>query len=94
MTGEGIRFTKVGEVHVAYMARGQGPRDILLLPGGVIPLDVMDDEPRLARFLTGLGRLGRVLLRPVGAGRSLNSAQATAPGAVHCAQNRALAERA
>lgn len=62
MAGEGIRFAKADEVHVAHLTRGEGPRDVLLLPGGVIPLDVMDDEPRLARFLVGLERLGRVIL--------------------------------
>jgi len=62
VAGEGIRFAKVGEVHVAHTTRGEGPRDVLFLLGGVVPLDVMDDEPRLARFLNGLERFGRLIL--------------------------------
>lgn len=62
MAGEEIQYARVGEVHVAHLARGEGPRHLLFLTGGVVPLDVMDDEPRLARFLTGLERLGRLVL--------------------------------
>lgn len=62
MAGEGIQYAKVGEVHVAHLTRGDGSRDVLFLPGGVIPLDMMGDEPRLARFLSGLERFGRLIL--------------------------------
>ncbi len=56
-----IRYARVGEVHVAYEVRGSGPQDLFLVSAGLVPLDVQDDEPRLARFLARLGRLGRLI---------------------------------
>jgi class 3 adenylate cyclase len=60
MTAE-ITYAQSGDVHIAYQVVGDGPRDILLLMEGFIPIDTMDDEPRLARGMARLASLGRVI---------------------------------
>ena len=36
-------------VYVAYQVFGDGERDLVVIMDGFIPVDTMDDEPRLAR---------------------------------------------
>ena len=44
------RYAKSGEVDIAYQVIGDGPVDLLLGTGFVIPIDCMDEEPSMARF--------------------------------------------
>ena len=60
MTDE-IRYAESGGVFVAYQALGDGERDLLVVMDGFIPIDTMDDEPRLARAMRRLGSFARVL---------------------------------
>lgn len=46
---------------IAYQVIGEGPIDILLFTGLSVPIDVMDEEPALARFLRRLGSFGRLI---------------------------------
>lgn len=56
-----IRYTSDGGVHIAYRVDGDGPVDLLVLAGGLIPVDSLGDEPRLADALRRLGRSCRVI---------------------------------
>jgi pimeloyl-ACP methyl ester carboxylesterase len=47
---------------VAYQVFGEGPRDLLLVPGWVSNVEVFWDEPRVVRFFQGLAEFCRVLL--------------------------------
>ena len=55
------RYTKSGDVNIAYQVTGSGARDIVLVPGFVSHLDADWDEPRSAHLLARLGRLGRLI---------------------------------
>lgn len=54
-------YARVGDAHVAYRTLGEGPIDILMFLGEYIPVDSLDEEPRLARALRRLSSLGRVI---------------------------------
>lgn len=55
------RYAKCGDMDIAYQVLGEGPIDLLLLTGAVIPIDCMDDEPSMARFQRRLSAFGRLL---------------------------------
>jgi class 3 adenylate cyclase len=55
-----IRYAKSGDVFIAYQTLGDGPRDLLIMMDGFIPVDTMDDEPRLARSMRRLASFARV----------------------------------
>ena len=46
---------------VAYQVLGQGPIDLLMYTGPLIPIDCMDEEPSLARFQRRLASFSRLL---------------------------------
>src|SRR6185295_810954 len=56
------RYARSGGVNVAYQVVGNGPRDLVLVPGWVSNIDVFWDEPSLARLLTRLGSFTRLIL--------------------------------
>ena len=60
MVGE-IQYANTGDAYVAYQILGDGPRDLLVIMEGFIPVDTMDDEPRLARSMARLGALARLV---------------------------------
>ena len=63
------RYAKAGEVDIAYQVLGDGPIDLLVYTGAIIPIDCMDEEPSLARFhrrLTSFARLVRFDRRGIG----------------------------
>jgi class 3 adenylate cyclase len=63
------RFAKVGGAHVAYRTWGEGPLDLLYFDE--VPVDMLDDEPRLAAALNRLASMGRVIsFNPRGLGLS------------------------
>jgi class 3 adenylate cyclase/pimeloyl-ACP methyl ester carboxylesterase len=55
------RYAKAGEVDIAYQVLGDGPIDILLYTGAMIPIDCMDEEPSLARFQRRLASFARLI---------------------------------
>ena len=58
-------------LQVAFQVVGDGPLDLLWFSGGLIPIDIMDEEPRLARFQRRLGSFSRLVrFDPRGAGLS------------------------
>ncbi|GAC1305471.1 MAG: adenylate/guanylate cyclase domain-containing protein [Acidimicrobiales bacterium] len=61
--------TAVGRI--AYQMIGNGPVDVLVVHSLFFPIDLMWDEPRLARFLDGLSRFSRhIWFDPRGRGAS------------------------
>ncbi|HET9063296.1 MAG TPA: alpha/beta hydrolase, partial [Candidatus Binatia bacterium] len=55
------RYAKGPEGCVAYQTVGDGPFDLVLVPGWTSNVDVMWEEPSLARFLHRLASFSRVL---------------------------------
>jgi pimeloyl-ACP methyl ester carboxylesterase len=57
------RYVKTPDgVHLAYQILGQGPRDILFVPGLMSHLDLIWDEESTAGFFRRLSGLGRLIL--------------------------------
>ena len=46
---------------IAYQVFGDGPTDLLVLPGPLIPIDCVDQEPSMYRFHRRLASFGRVI---------------------------------
>src|ERR1700676_4175048 len=55
------QYAKSGDVHIAYQAFGEGPINLVLVPGFVSNVENYWDEPDLARFLNRLGSYARVV---------------------------------
>src|SRR5499427_2857173 len=56
------RFTRSGNVHIAYQVTGEGPLDLVYVPGWVSHVELAWEEPTLARFLGRLGSFSRLIL--------------------------------
>src|SRR3989442_3149577 len=61
MTPE-TRYTKSGDINIAYQVIGSGPRDLILVPGWVSNIEVLWEEPAVARFLRRLASFSRLIL--------------------------------
>jgi class 3 adenylate cyclase len=59
--GNEVRYANSGGAYVAYQAIGEGSRDLLVVMEGFISVDMMDDEPRLARCMARLGSFARLI---------------------------------
>lgn len=44
------RYAKCGDIDIAYQVVGDGPVDLLVVPGPIIPFDSIEAEPSLYRF--------------------------------------------
>ena len=53
------RYAKSGSVNVAYQVVGEGPVDLVLVPGFVSHVEIAWEEPKLARFLIRLASFSR-----------------------------------
>ena len=62
MVRPSTRYAKSGPVSVAYQVVGDGPIDLVLVPGFVSHVEVAWEEPRLARFLTRLASFARLIV--------------------------------
>lgn len=56
------RYAKSGDVNIAYQVVGDGPRDLILVPGWMSNIEVFWDEPAVARFLRRLASFSRLIL--------------------------------
>ena len=54
-------YAKSGDVSVAYQVTGEGPLDIVLVPGFVSHVELAWEEPSLARLLTRLASFSRLI---------------------------------
>jgi class 3 adenylate cyclase len=55
------RYASCGEIDIAYQVFGDGPIDLLVLPGPLIPIDCVDSEPSMYRFHRRLASFCRVI---------------------------------
>jgi pimeloyl-ACP methyl ester carboxylesterase/class 3 adenylate cyclase len=55
------RYAKSGDVHIAYQVLGDGPRDLVAVPGAWSHLDLIWEEPSWARYSKRLASFARVL---------------------------------
>lgn len=57
------KYTKIGDVHIAYQVVGDGPIDLVVVPGWVTHLEVQYwEEPSIARFFERLASFARLIL--------------------------------
>ncbi len=56
------RYTRSGPYSIAYQVVGEGPFDLLWIPGFVSNVELAWDEPLLARFLSRLASFSRLIL--------------------------------
>ena len=61
MTPE-TKFAQNGDISIAYQVFGNGPRDLIVIPGWISNLDMFWEEPRVARFFLALGQSARVVM--------------------------------
>src|SRR5436309_3024726 len=55
------QYARSGDVHIAYQAFGEGPINVVVVPGFVSNVENYWDEPSFARFLTRLASYARVV---------------------------------
>jgi pimeloyl-ACP methyl ester carboxylesterase len=55
------QYAKSGEIHIAYQAFGNGPLNLVMVPGFVSNVENYWDQPDFARFLNRLGGYARVV---------------------------------
>ncbi|MCV7378115.1 adenylate/guanylate cyclase domain-containing protein [Mycobacterium alsense] len=55
------RYASCGDTDIAYQVFGDGPIDLVLLPGPSIPIDSVDAEPSMYRFHRRLASFARVI---------------------------------
>ncbi|HKZ06957.1 MAG TPA: adenylate/guanylate cyclase domain-containing protein [Methylomirabilota bacterium] len=56
------RYAKSGDVSIAYQVVGEGPRDLVVVPGWISNVEVFWEEPSAVRFLESLARFSRLIL--------------------------------
>ena len=54
------RYARSGDAFIAYQVDGDGPIDLVIVTEGFIPVDMMAEEPHLARCLRRLAAFARV----------------------------------
>ena len=55
------RFTRSGDVTIAYQVAGEGPLDLLIVPGFISHLEQAWEDPGYSRFLSGLASFSRLI---------------------------------
>jgi class 3 adenylate cyclase len=56
-----VRYARSDEINIAYQVTGDGPFDLVLVPGFISHLELDWSEPRHARFLDRLGSFARLI---------------------------------
>ncbi len=56
------RYAKSGDVNIAYQVVGDGPFDLVYVPGWVSNIDLFWEKPKPARFLEHLASFSRLIL--------------------------------
>jgi hypothetical protein len=62
MTLPVTRFTQSGDASIAYQVLGQGPFDLVFVPGFVSHVEYAWEDPSYARFLQQLASFSRLIL--------------------------------
>ena len=56
------KYAKSGDLNIAYQVVGEGPFDLVYVPGFVSNIELMWEQPRLARVLRDLSSFSRLIL--------------------------------
>ena len=56
------RYTKSGDLNIAYQVVGDGPLDLVYVPGWISNIELMWEEPGHARLLRRLASFSRLIL--------------------------------
>jgi pimeloyl-ACP methyl ester carboxylesterase len=56
------RYTRSGELHIAYQVVGDGPTDLVWIPGWISNIDHYWDEPLVAQYFERLASFSRLIL--------------------------------
>jgi len=56
------RYALSGNINIAYQVTGEGPHDLVYVPGWVSNVEVMWEEPLMARFLRRIGSFSRLIV--------------------------------
>ncbi len=56
------QFARNRDVTIAYQVFGDGPADLVIIPGWLSNLDIFWEEPRVARFFLALAQFARIIL--------------------------------
>jgi len=56
------QYTRGGDLHIAYQVVGEGPLDLVYVPGWVSHVELAWEEPTLARFLRRLASFSRLIM--------------------------------
>src|SRR5215208_2554828 len=62
MTPPETRYARSGDLSIAYQVVGDGPLDLVFVPGWVSNIELMWEEPCSARFLERLASFSRLIL--------------------------------
>ena len=62
MSAPETRYAKSGDVSIAYQVVGEGPFDLVYVPGWISNIELMWEEPTLARLLRRLASFSRLIL--------------------------------
>jgi pimeloyl-ACP methyl ester carboxylesterase len=64
MQGERVKtqYTRSGDLHIAYQVIGEGPLDLVYVPGWVSHVELAWEEPTLAKFLRRLASFSRLIM--------------------------------
>ena len=55
------RYAKSGDVNIAYQVVGDGPHDLVYVPGWISNVELMWEEPSHAHVLGRLARFSRLI---------------------------------
>lgn len=55
------RYASNGDLDIAYQVLGEGPVDLLMMPGPFVPIDSIDSEPSMYRFFRRLSSFSRLI---------------------------------
>jgi len=62
MSTVATQYTRAGDVHIAYQVIGEGPIDLVVVPGFISHLECQWEQPAYARFLRRLATFSRLIL--------------------------------
>jgi len=55
-------YARSGDVNIAYQVVGEGPRDLVFVPGWISNVEMFWEEPVVVRFLERLASFSRLIL--------------------------------
>ncbi len=56
------KYAKSGDIHIAYQVLGEGPRDLVYVPGWISHVEYAWEDPSYADFLRRLSAFSRLIM--------------------------------